>query len=180
MFVWLNSTNSLYIRISPFAQASQKTIGEIYVQIFNAVDGFCDCEAPDRVPYFNSLTDMLDAFNSVAANCGARDSCMPATKHLSNRLRQATPMLTTRKRRYDASTLLFFASNIRCPGSSACTRRSIDVTAIRLGIHVWASLRPSGAFCEEGAKCWFLLMVSMTWPLSYMRRQLRPRFASRE
>ena len=125
---------------------------EIDVQILNAVDGFCDCEAPDRVPYFDSLKELLDAFNSVAANCGARDSCMLDTKQLSNRLRQATPMLTTRKRRYDASALLFLVSNILCPGSSACTRGSLDVTASRLGIHVWASLRPSGAFGEEGGE----------------------------
>ena len=54
---------------------------EIDVQILNAVDGFCDCEAPDRVPYFDSLKELLDAFNSVAANCGARDSCMLDKPH---------------------------------------------------------------------------------------------------
>ena len=53
---------------------------------------------------------------------------------------------------YVASALLFLVSNILCPGSIACTRGSIDVTATRLGIHVWASLGPSGAFGEEGGE----------------------------
>ena len=103
----------------------------------NAIDGFCTTSIPDATLHFQTLEDLLGAFNHVIMNCGSLGASLQSTKQLSNCLRNASHLLVRRKKCYDVSALLWLVYARLEEDVVEDMGAHLQYQANRLGIVLW-------------------------------------------
>ena len=114
---------------------------EIDIQVLNAIDGFCRRDRIAGIPYFDSVQSLLGAFNSIADSLGG--PCLQQSRQVSNKLTKAPFKLQRKRKRYDATALVFLVET-SLTDTRAVARQVVVARAKRLGIPLW----PSGAHAE--------------------------------